>query len=413
MRSMPFLFFLLLFYLLLDFYVFQAVKVVVENTIPAYKKVAYVAYWSLTLFTFMAVLGFYSLDSAKHHFLKSLFVSAVAINFVSKFVAVFFVFMDDIIRFGQWAYNGIVHNGSGSGTSGQEIPRSEFLAKAALVAGAIPTAIFSFGIISGAYDYRVRRRSIVLPNLPKTFDGLRIAQLSDIHSGSFYNQTAVKGGVEMLLGEKPDVVFFTGDLVNNQSSEVKDYVNIFEKVNAPLGVYSTLGNHDYGDYTRWGSQQEKRKNLDNLIQVHRNMGWDILLDESRYLEVGNERLGVIGVQNWGVKFAQYGDLQKAAKNVEAPVKILLSHDPSHWDAQVRPTMQDIDLTLSGHTHGFQFGVEIGDFRWSPSQYLYKQWADLYQEDNQYLYVNRGFGFLGYPGRVGILPEITILELKSS
>ena len=155
-----------------------------------------------------------------------------------------------------------------------------------------------------------------------------------------------------------------------------------------------------------------RKNLQDLIQTHKNMGWDILLDESRYLETGGEKLGIIGVQNWGVKFAKYGNLDKAAKNVEAPVKILLSHDPSHWDAQVRSDHKDIDLTLSGHTHGFQFGVEIGDFKWSPAQYMYKQWADLYQEENQYLYVNRGYGFLGYPGRVGILPEITIIELKS-
>jgi uncharacterized protein len=334
-------------------------------------------------------------------------------NFIWKFVAVLFIFMGDIVRIGEWAYNGIVHNGVSEPSSGKGIPRSEFLSKTALLLGAVPTAVFSFGIISGAYDYRVRKKTIIMPNLPKAFDGIRLAQLSDIHSGSFYNKTAVKGGIDSLLMEKPDVIFFTGDLVNNQSSEVKNYVDIFSKVQAPLGVYSTLGNHDYGDYASWSTENEKSKNLQDLIQTHRNMGWDILLDENRYLEVEGEKIGIIGVQNWGVKFAKYGNLETAAQNVEAPVKILLSHDPTHWDAQVRPNHSDIDLTLAGHTHGFQFGLEFGDFRWSPAQYMYKQWADLYQEQNQFLYVNRGFGFLGYPGRVGILPEITIIELKSA
>ncbi|MFY0654860.1 MAG: metallophosphoesterase [Cyclobacteriaceae bacterium] len=413
MQRLPFLIFILLFYLALDYYLFQAVKVVAESTIPNYKRIAYTVFWSLTGFTFLAVFGFFIVDSAKYQFLKSIFVSVVAINFVSKFVAVFFVFLDDILRFGQWAYQGIVHNGISSSSEGEGIPRSEFLAKTALIAAAVPSAVFGFGIISGAYDYRVRRRSVVIPSLPKAFDGIRVAQLSDIHSGSFYNSTAVKGGVNLLLNEKPDVVFFTGDLVNNESKEVKDYINVFEKVKAPLGVYSTLGNHDYGDYTRWSSPQAKQQNLQELIKSHKQMGWDILLDEHRYLEVNGEKIGVLGVQNWGAKFVKHGDLDKAAMNVEADTKILLSHDPSHWDAQVRPNHSDIDLTLSGHTHGFQFGIEIGDFRWSPSKYFYKQWADLYQEGEQYLYVNRGFGFLGYPGRVGILPEITILELKSA
>ena len=303
---------------------------------------------------------------------------------------------------------------SNTSAAGTTITRSEFLSKAALVAGAIPASVMSFGMISGAYDYRVRKKQILLPNLPASFDGIRIAQLSDIHSGSFYNKTAVNGGIDMLLSEKPDIIFFTGDLVNNQSKEVKEYQDIFSRVKAPLGTFSILGNHDYGDYVSWSSQAAKHENLNQLVQTHKRMGWDILLNEHRYIEVDGDKIGIIGVENWGAgRFAKYGNLEKAANGVEAPVKILLSHDPSHWDAQIRPNQPDIDLTLSGHTHGFQFGVEIGNFRWSPSQWIYKQWADLYQEGNQYLYVNRGFGFLGYPGRVGILPEITILELKKA
>jgi predicted MPP superfamily phosphohydrolase len=270
-----------------------------------------------------------------------------------------------------------------------------------------------YGIVSGAHDYRIRRKTVFLPNLPKSFDGITIGQISDIHSGSFFNKTAVKGGVEMFLKEKPDVIFFTGDLVNNETDEVRDYIDIFNKLNAPLGVYSITGNHDYGDYKQWASTEAKQKNFRDLIDAHRTLGFDILLNQHRYIEQGGEKIAIIGNENWGGgRFTKYGKLDKAYSGIEdASLKLLLSHDPSHWDAQVRPLYPDIDMMFAGHTHGFQFGVEIGDFKWSPSQYVYKQWAGLYQEGSQYLYVNRGFGYLGYPGRVGIPPELTIIELK--
>ncbi|HLF33006.1 MAG TPA: metallophosphoesterase, partial [Cyclobacteriaceae bacterium] len=298
---------------------------------------------------------------------------------------------------------------------GEVITRSDFLMKSALVAGAIPLAAMGYGIISGAHDYRVRRKTILLPGLPRSFDGIRIGQISDIHSGSFYNKTAVTGGVEMFLKEKPDIIFFTGDLVNNESSEMRNWVAVFEKLRAPLGVFSILGNHDYGDYRYWSSQEEKEGNLRDLIRIHRLLGYDILLNENRRIQINGDQIAVIGVENWGSgRFSKYGKIKDAYSGSEdAPVKILLSHDPSHWDAQVRPLYPDIDLTLSGHTHGFQFGVEIGNFKWSPSQYVYKQWAGLYREGEQYLYVNRGYGFLGYPGRIGIPPELTIIELKKA
>jgi predicted MPP superfamily phosphohydrolase len=281
------------------------------------------------------------------------------------------------------------------------------------VAGTLPFAAMAYGIISGAHDYRVKRKTVYLPNLPKAFDGMRIGQLSDIHSGSFYNKTAVQGGVDMLLAEKPDVIFFTGDLVNNESAEVKEYIDVFGKLKAPLGVYSITGNHDYGDYKTWASAEEKRRNFQGLIEAHRLLGFDLLMNEHRFIELGGDRLAVLGIENWGAgRFARYGKLDLAyAGTEEAPVKLLLSHDPSHWDAQVRPLYPDIDIAFAGHTHGFQFGVEIGKIHWSPSQYVYKQWGGLYQEGSQYLYVNRGFGFLGYPGRVGMPPELTIIELK--
>lgn len=293
--------------------------------------------------------------------------------------------------------------------------RSDFMQKSAIIAGALPVAAMSFGVISGAHDYRVKKRIVYSPNLPKAFDGIRVAQISDIHTGSFFNKTAVEGGIDLLNAQKPDIAFFTGDLVNNRSEEAKEYLNIFKRVTAPLGVYSVMGNHDYGDYTSWSSEAAKQKDIKNLHEMHRYMGYDLLLNENRTIKVDGEEIAILGCENWGAgRFSKYGDMSKTiAGTEEKPYKLLLSHDPSHWDAQIRQEYQDIDLMLAGHTHGMQFGVEIGNFRWSPVQYRYKQWADLYQEGEQSLYVNRGYGFIGYPGRIGILPEITILELKRS
>ena len=287
--------------------------------------------------------------------------------------------------------------------------------KSAVIAGALPLFSMGYGIISGAHDYRLRKKTIILPNLPKSFDGITIGQISDIHSGSLFNKRAVSGGVDLLMTEKPDMIFFTGDLVNNVSSEMKDWMDVFDKLHAPLGVYSTLGNHDYGDYAYWSSRQEKEENLRQLIQIHRQLGYDILMNENRRIKINNEEIAVIGIENWGTgRFPKYGKMELAYPGTEElPVKLLLSHDPSHWDAQIRQDYPDIDIMFAGHTHGFQFGVEVGKVRWSPSQYFYKQWAGLYHEGDQYLYVNRGFGCIGYPGRIGIPPELTIIELKSA
>ena len=400
-------------YILLDYYIFQAVKVVFSASSTSVKSIVYGLYWSLTVFSILAIVAFIK-TGPTYPSLRTVLGTLLIMNLMGKIFAGLFLFADDIIRVSKYAFIGLFQNGIKDTTTGSGLSRSDFLAKSALIAGTIPMATMSFGILSGAYDYRVRKKTIVLKNLPSAFDGMRIAQLSDIHSGSFYNKTAVQGGVDMLINEKPDLFLFTGDLVNNESKEVGEYLDTFSKIKAPIGNFSVLGNHDYGDYKSWTSPQEKKKNLQDLIESHKSMGWDILLNEHRYIEVGGERLAIIGVENWGAKgFTKYGNLDLATQNVEADTKILLSHDPSHWDAQIRPQHSDIDLTLAGHTHGFQFGVEIGNFRWSPSQYMYKQWADLYTEGDQHLYVNRGFGFLGYPGRIGILPEITILELKKA
>jgi len=296
------------------------------------------------------------------------------------------------------------------------IPRSEFLVKAGLLASALPLAGLGYGIATGVYDYQVRRQTLYLPNLPKKFDGIRLGQISDIHSGSFYNKKAVLGGVEMLMNEKADFIFFTGDLVNDLTTEMKNYQDIFSKVKAPLGVYSSLGNHDYGDYAWWPNEAAKQKNLQDLKDTHKRMGWDLLMNENRRLKVDGEEIGILGVENWGLlsRFPKYGRMDLATKNTDnLPVKLLLSHDPSHWQAQVVPHYKQIDVMFSGHTHGMQFGVRTKEFQWSPIEYVYKEWAGLYHQGPQQLYVNVGYGFLGYPGRVGILPEITIFTLKAA
>lgn len=409
---MTFIVFTILF-LLVDYYLFQAVVTVSKDWTPIWKNVFRYGFWVPTVLCVFA-LGWwvfgdpYKVGSG----IRTWIMTAMFVTYFSKLFGVVVMFIDDIQRGARWVAS-LFTGGESDALPGKSIPRSEFLAKTALIAASVPFGAMAYGILSGAHDYRVKRLTVKLPNLPRAFDGLKIGHVSDIHSGSFFNKTAVKGGVEMLLNEKPDIIFFTGDLVNNQSSEVKDYVNIFDKFKAPLGVYSVTGNHDYGDYHRWESVAEKRNNFKDLMEAHRIMGFKLLMNENHIIEQGGEKLAILGNENWGGgRFTKYGKLNEAHGGTEeAAVKLLLSHDPSHWDAQVRKQYPDIDVMFSGHTHGFQFGVEIGNFKWSPSQYAYKQWAGLYKEGSQYLYVNRGFGYLGYPGRIGMPPELTILELK--
>jgi len=398
---------------LIDLYVFQAIRFVGQDMSVLWRKVLYFGYWGITA---IVLTGYFSYNLLNPDvfpkFFRTFIMVGVFIHYFAKIFAVLILAIDDLVRAGKWVVSLFNKSNEITASEGAKITRSQFLVKTAIIAGTVPVLAMSFGIISGAHDYRIRRKKILLKNLPSGFDGLRIAQISDVHSGSFFNKTAVKGGIDMLLNEKPDVVFFTGDLVNSETSEVSDYINVFDKVRAPLGVFSTTGNHDYGDYRSWATPKEKEDNFNDLIEAHRQLGWDLLMNENRFLEIDGEKLAIIGIENWGTgRFPKYGKLDEAYKGVEdAPVKLLLSHDPSHWDAEVRKKYPDIDIMFAGHTHGFQFGVEIGDFKWSPSQYVYKQWAGLYQKDEQYLYVNRGYGFIGYPGRIGIPPEITIIEL---
>ena len=293
--------------------------------------------------------------------------------------------------------------------------RRKIISQIAVGLAAIPFASLLYGMYRGKYNYKVLNYVLEYDDLPEAFDGFKIAQISDIHSGSFDNPEKVQYGVDLINQQQADVVFFTGDLVNNRAEEVFPWIETFKKINSKFGVYSILGNHDYGDYTRWESEAEKKKNMEALFDAQKQMGWDLLLNESRFIEKDGQRLALVGVENWGSGFKQAGDLEKALENV-APqdFKILLSHDPSHWEAQVLPHPFDIHLTLSGHTHGMQFGIEIpGWIKWSPVKWRYKQWAGIYEQAKQRLNVNRGFGYLAYPGRVGIWPEVTVITLTKT
>jgi predicted MPP superfamily phosphohydrolase len=342
------------------------------------------------------------------------YVRAIVIGlFFSKVIASLFFAIDDIRRGGTWVLGKIMNQPATELARGSDgISRSVFLSWLGLAVGGgiFATLVYGFG---NKYRYHVNRLKMTFTNLPPAFKGLRIVHISDIHSGSFTDKAAVEKGVKQILKEKPDLILFTGDLVNDRATEMTDYMDVFSQLKAPMGVYSTLGNHDYGDYVHWESAAAKHQNLEQLKGVHKQLGWRLLMNEHVVLEKGNDQIALLGIENWSAKgnFGRYGKMNEAYPGAsQYPFKILMSHDPSHWDAEVRSQYPDIDLTLAGHTHGMQFGVELPGFKWSPVQYMYKQWAGLYENNNQKLYVNRGYGFIGYPGRVGILPEITVIEL---
>jgi predicted MPP superfamily phosphohydrolase len=415
MGRLPFIIAACIFIIAFDIYCFKAIVSVFKKWKPSTKKVFGIIYWSYSIILIIGVFAGIYLNLFLT--LRAIILVAFFLTVACKVAMLPFLILDDLRRLFIKVFK--LNKKKTPATTKQiseaePISRSEFLVKAGLVAAAVPLTSLSWGIISGAYDYQVRRVNLVLPNLPKAFDGITLGQISDIHSGSFYNKTAVKGGVDMLLAEKPDLIFFTGDLVNNLTNEVRDYQDIFAKVKAPLGVYSTLGNHDYGDYY-YGKESSpaKRKNLQDIIDVHKVMGYDLLMNENRRLKVDGEEIGILGIENWGMgRFPKYGKMELAVQNTDdLPVKLLLSHDPSHWRGEVLQKYPQIDAMFSGHTHGMQFGVRLKEYQWSPVQYIYKEWAGLYQEQKQQLYVNVGYGFLGYPGRVGILPEITMFTLK--
>lgn len=400
--------FFLSFYGLLQWYAFQAIKTLgwSRPLVIGYAVIILVIFGNFLYFSigYDRSTGWTQAIS----FSLGLFLALM----VFQMILVLFLAFEDLMRLPQAIYRFFIERGE----SNYFPSRRKFISQIAFGIAAIPFASLLIGMFKGKYNYKVLHYALEFDDLPSVFDGYTITQISDIHSGSFDNQKKVKYGVDLINQQQSDVILFTGDIVNNKAEELLPWKAIFGKLKARDGVFSVLGNHDYGDYVAWQNQTEKEENFQQLLNTQAEMGFNLLLNETRFIERAGQRLALVGVENWGKGgFKKKGDLTKAVKNIKAEdFKILLSHDPSHWEAKVLPHPYPFHLTLSGHTHGMQFGIEIpGWFKWSPAKWRYKQWAGLYQNGKQWLNVNRGFGFLGYPGRVGIWPEITVITLNRS
>jgi predicted MPP superfamily phosphohydrolase len=406
---------LILVLALAEYYTFTALRFAMRNWKPGTKNVLTGVYIVVSLLWVGSFFLFPYLRSGEiNKTLRNIIISFAMGLLIMKLLIAVVLLIDDLRRFLFYLGSlGLPSDSTSKITEG--ISRSTFMNNLALILGGGIFGSLLLGL-TNKYRYKIRSVALSFTTLPKAFHNFRVVQISDIHSGSLHDKEAIRKGIEKINALQPDIIFFTGDLVNNTSDEMLPFMDVFNQLKAKHGVYSVLGNHDYGDYHTWDSASAKRENLNQLKSIHAELGWKLLLNEHRMLEHQGEQIAIIGVENtsFSGRFQNYGDLQKAYTGSEiAPFKILLSHDPSHWDGEVNSKYTDIHLTLSGHTHGMQFGIDIPGFQWSPVKYFYKQWAGLYSKNDQHIYVNRGFGFLGYPGRVGIMPEITFFELKSS
>ena len=388
---------------LIEWYAYQAFKTLVKGKLYRWIWLAInsIAYIQLLVVIFT--------QKERGQTLASQFSFGILLWFLlPKLIVILFMFGEDIFR----GVTGLI-----SKFSGGEKPyikgRRKFVSQLALGIAAIPFASFLYGMIRGKYNYKVLKYELAFDDLPEAFDGFTLTQISDIHSGSFTNPEKVQYALDLIQEQNSDMILFTGDIVNNKAEEMNGFVDMFSKLKAPFGKFSVLGNHDYGDYTDWASKEDKEANFQAIKDIHPQIGFDLLLNESRYIEKDGERIALIGVENWGKGWKQAGDLEKATQEVnQDDFKVLMSHDPSHWEHKVKKDDFNYHLTLSGHTHGLQMGIEIpGVVKVSPSRLFYKQWAGLYEEFGRYVNVNRGFGYHGFPGRVGIWPEITVIKLK--
>ncbi len=388
----------------LELYAFQAIKMVIKN--KAIK-------WSWILLSIVVYVNFFYVIFATPRTAGQTKEFQWAVGFmltflVPKIILLVVMFGEDVVRWIQ-KLTYVISLSETKPLAG----RRKFISQIALGLAAIPFAGFIYGIIKGKHNYKVLKYQLSFKDLPEAFDGFTITQISDIHSGSFTNKEKIQYGVDLINEQKSDMMLFTGDIVNNKAEEMDNWISMFSQLKAPMGKYSVLGNHDYGDYTKWKNKEDKAANFKAVKELHPKIGFDLLLNENRYIEKDGQRIALVGVENWGKGFNQAGDLQKASEGIHKDdFKVLMSHDPSHWENKVKTDDFNYQLTLSGHTHGLQFGIEIpGWIKWSPSQYVYKQWAGLYEEFGRYVNVNRGFGYHAFPGRVGIWPEITVIELK--
>jgi uncharacterized protein len=410
MKNPVFVFILISFLILIDFYIFHVLKIMLNGASIGVRTVVSYGYWFLCI----ASLGSFLLFPFVVNPYFRQYIFSIGIGWVITQITLVLFFLVDDVRRGTFWTMGKVASTAGAKflNTEQGIPRSAFLNWLGV---GVSSSLF-FSLLYGfgnKYKYQLVHKKVTLKNLPPAFKGFKIVHISDIHSGSLKEKEAVQKGIDLIQKQQPDLILFTGDLVNDRATEMAPWAEVFGQLTATKGVYSTLGNHDYGDYVQWPSKQAKMENLIALQQVHASMGWRLLMNENVVIEHKGAKINLVGIENWGAKarFPKYGQMDKAMNGLDPnEVIVLMSHDPSHWEAQVISEYPQVDLMLSGHTHGMQFGLENPYFKWSPVQWVYKQWAGLYQQGNQQLYVNRGFGFLGYPGRVGIMPEITVLEL---
>ena len=403
--------FLLLFFL--NWYVYQGVKTILpESNISGINYKGRILYWVITggisvwiIFTFFMIMKEGKISTASQKTLN-LFLTIT----VTQATIILFLFGEDTFRGLSTLFSFFTTKISDTGSHLPE--RRKFISQLAFTVAAIPFAGLVYGILRGKYDFRVIKETLYFDDLPEAFDGFTITQLSDIHAGSFTDYKAVQKGIDLAAEQKTDLFVFTGDLVNHKADEIEPMLDSFARLKAPYGQFSILGNHDYGDYSSWPSEEAKKENFEKLKNQHKRLGYRLMLDENTIIEKDGQKIRLMGVENWGVGFHARGDLEKALDGVaDDEFKILISHDPSHWDKKVKVHSKKIHLTLSGHTHGMQFGIETPLLKWSPAQYRYPNWAGLAKEAGKYLYVNRGFGFHAFSGRVGIWPEVTVIELR--
>lgn len=402
--------------LIIDLYTFKGLRLLTRGLRQSWLRFAiHTMYWLVTAASIGATMwltaNITEIQDTREYRVFFTLAGLVMLVIFPKLLFILFHLFEDLVHLGKRLF---AKSSPADSADENGISRSKFITQVGLGMAAIPFSGMIYGMLHGRFDFRITEQSIAFPNLPDAFDGLRIVQISDAHLGSFYqNFKAVLPGFDMVNKLRPDLIFFTGDMVNNYADECDGWESYFSKLEARYGKYAILGNHDYGDYVPWKSEEAKKENLKTLVRNIEKMGFRMLLNQNEQVRIGSDAIDLIGVENWGSgRFAKYGDLDQAMRNSDQSFKILLSHDPSHWDEQVREKT-NIDLTLSGHTHGMQFGIEVPGIKWSPAQYRYPRWGGLYREKNQYLHVNRGFGYIGFPGRVGIPPEITLIELRKA
>jgi hypothetical protein len=397
----------IVFYILIDIYAFQAIKSLTNSSW------IYFAYLILSLLVLGNFIFQWTQPSPEGQFAggRGYAMGLVLAFLIAKLILTLFMFGEDISRFLIAGYHSLFTPSSSSFS----LPsRRRFLSQIAFGIAAIPFASLLYGMYQGKYNYKVLKYSLYFEDLPDAFDGYRVTQISDIHSGSFDNKKKIEYAVGLINEQESDTILFTGDLVNNLAVEMDPWISVFSKIEAKDGVFSIMGNHDYGDYVSWETDKARKDNVQAVKNVHSKLGWDLLLNEHRFIQKDGQRIALVGVENWGSGgFKKFGDLDLAGKGLgPKEFKILMSHDPSYWQEKIKSDPDNYQLTLSGHTHGMQFGIEIpGWFKWSPIQYRYENWAGIYQEFGRIINVNRGFGYLAYPGRVGIWPEISVIELR--